>query len=255
MAYKRSAQTARRSSAKRYKRTVRRVKRKSYRRKTTRGRGAFNKKVLAVIKRTAEPKVVHRVLQEFGPMYHNGWQVQKLYKRGNQIATFPPQGDGVHDRNGNEIYAKGFMIRGSFCLAGDRRGTTLRFYLLNAKEDSIPYTYDNVFQNITNNAALDPMDKTKFPHNTMIGSYRVPDRSAPTASYDGTFELIDTNIIFKKWIPFNKKIRFDPGTQDPTGINAYLAIGVSAYDHNSALETDICVKSLDLMSSFYYSDP
>ena len=63
------------------------------------------------------------------------------------------------------------------------------------------------------------MDKAKFPHNKFKATYKVADRSAPTTSVDGTFELIDTNIIVKMWIPFNKKIHFDPGTQDPTGIN------------------------------------
>ena len=74
-------------------------------------------------------------------------------------------------------------------------------------------------------------------------------------SIDGTNELIDTNVIFKKWIPFNKKINFMPGTGSPTNINSYLALIITAYDHNTAPETDICIKAIDLMSSFYYSDP
>ena len=40
---------------------------------------------------------------------------------------------------------------------------------------------------------------------------------------------------------------------DPS--NSYMALVITAYDHNSAYETDVCVKSIDLMSSFYYSDP
>ena len=79
--------------------------------------------------------------------------------------------------------------------------------------------------------------------------------SAPTTSVDGTFELIDTNVIFKKWIPFAKKLCFVPDTNSPTNVNSYMVLIVTAYDHNTALESDICVKSVDLMSSFYYSDP
>ena len=208
-----------------------------------------------MIKTTAEPKVVHRALSEITTMYHNGFNIADIYQRGSNNSIWPPQGDGRDQRVGNEIYGKGFMIRASFCLAGDRRGTTLRFYLLSAKDQGISRSHSNYFESITGNVALDPLDKHKFPLTKMIGTYKVPDRSAPTTSIDGTFELIDTNIIVKKWIPFNKKITFNPGTQDPTGINSYLAIGVTAYDHNSALETDICVKSIDMMSSFYYSDP
>ena len=147
------------------------------------------------------------------------------------------------------------MLRGSFCFAGDRRGTTLRFYLMNPKDNNIPMIYNNVFQNITDNVALDPLDNSKFPNTRFLGTYRIPDRSAPTASIDGTFVLIDTNVTFKKWIPFNKRITFMPGTNSPTNINSYMELVVTAYDHNTAAETDICVKAIDLMSTFYYSDP
>ena len=79
--------------------------------------------------------------------------------------------------------------------------------------------------------------------------------SAPTTSVDGTFALIDTNVIIKKWIPFDKKIVFRSATRTPTNLNQYLQLVFTVYDHNSALETDICVKSTDLMVSFYYADP
>ena len=101
--------------------------------------------------------------------------------------------------------------------------------------------YNNVFQNITDNVALHPLDKTQFPSTKFLGSYKIPDRSAPTMSVDGNFELIDSNLIFKKWIPFEKKICFVAGTQSPSNLGAYMALVVKAYDHNSALETDAAV--------------
>jgi hypothetical protein len=127
-------------------------------------------------------------------MYHNSWNGWVLYSVNTPLNLFPPVGDGPGQRNGNEIYAKGFMLRGSFNLAGDRRGTTLRFYLVSPSNTTEAPTYDNVFQNITDNVELDPLDKTKFPHTKQIGTYRLPDRSAPTMSVDGAFELIDSNI-------------------------------------------------------------
>ena len=147
------------------------------------------------------------------------------------------------------------MLRGSFCFAGDRRGTTLRFYLLNPKDNNIGLNYNNIFQNITDNVALDPLDKVKYPSSKFIGTFKIPDRSAPTMSIDGTNELIDSNVIVKKWIPFNKKIMFLPDSNTPTNVNAFMALVVTAYHQNTALETDVCIKAIDLMSSFYDSDP
>jgi hypothetical protein len=231
------------------------MKRKSYRRKGARSGTTFNKRVLQVIKKTAEPKVVHNICSDITTMYHNSFNSWQIYNRGADEAIWPPQGDGVAQRNGDEIYAKGFMIRGSLCFAGDRRGSTVRMYMVNPKSNDIQCTYDNVFQNITDNVAVDPLDKRKYSSTKMLGTYRVPDRSAPTTSIDGTFELIDTNVIIKKWIPFDKKIIFSPGTRAPTNLNDYLKVVFTVYDHNSALETDMCVKSTDMMISFYYADP
>ena len=152
------------------------MKRKSYRRKSTKGKGSFNKKVLAVIKRTAEPKRVHmnmNMSQFNGPteLYHNSFNQWKIFDMSSNVVMFPNEGVQKYERNGDEIYGKGFMIRGSFGFAGDRRGTTLRFYLVK-----------------------------------------------------------------------------------PKNVNS-MSLVVTAYDHNSALQTDICIKEIDLMCSFYYSDP
>ena len=237
------------------------MKRKSYRRKTTRGRGSFNKKVLAVIKRTAEPKKIHVHLsppQGGGPtsMYHNSFNVWKIYDMIGNTTTFPLQGDGIGERNGQEIYGKGFMLRASFGIAGDRRGTSLRFYLVTPVNASTTVDYARMFENITNNVALDPLDRNTFPSTKFLGTYKIPDVSAPTTSIDGTFELIDSKILFKKWIPFKRKIKFLlADNREPSNIPNSMQLVVTAYDHNSALETDICVKAIDIMSSFYYSDP
>ena len=128
-------------------------------------------------------------------------------------------------------------------------------YLVNPKDNDVALVYNNMFQNITDNVAVDPLDKSKYAATKLLGTYRVPDRSAPTLSVDGTNELIDTNVIIKKWIPFDKKIKFMPGTSAPTNINAFMQLVFTVYDHNSALESDMCIKSTDLMCSFYYSDP
>jgi hypothetical protein len=189
-------------------------------------------------------------------MKHNSLNGYVMYSVNSPLNVFPFVGDGPDQRNGNEIYAKGFMIRASFNMAGDRRGTSLRFYLVSPSNTTETPTYANLFQNITNNVELDPLDKTKFPHTKYLGMAKLPDRSAPTASIDGTFELIDSNIIWKKWIPFEKKIKFkQQSSNEPMNIAPYMTLCVTAYDHNSALETDVCVKDIDMMVSFYYSDP
>ena len=216
MSYGKRKRTSFSSSRKRQRKTPYMRKRPSYKRKLRSSRGSFNKKVLQVIKKTAEPKYIHNNLTALTTLYHNSFNFAYIYQRNANDTPWPMQGDGIGMRNGNEIYGKGFMLRGSFCFAGDRRGTSLRFYLATPKENNIPLIYNNVFQNITNNVALDPLDKCKYPACKFLGTYKVPDRSAPTTSIDGTFELIDANVIFKKWIPFNKKINFMPGTNTPT---------------------------------------
>ena len=232
-----------------------RRKRPSYKRKAGKSSRVFNKKVLAVMKKTAEPKYVHNLVSEITSMYHNSFNTFPIYRLSGNESIWPPQGDGIGQRNGDEIYAKGFMIRGSLCFAGDRRGTTVRMYMVNPKTADLALNYDNMFENITNNVAVDPLDKRKFASTKLLGTYRVPDRSAPTTSVDGTFELIDTNVIIKKLIPFNPKITFFPGTRAPTNLNKEIQIVFTVYDHNSALESDMCVKTSDLMVTFYYADP
>ena len=166
MAYKRKAQRYK-TTNKRYKKTPYRSKRKSYRRKpTTRGRGSFNKKVMAVIKRTAEPKMKHQNMNQAifnGPtkLYHNSFNRWSIFDLSGNQAMFPYQGDDKDQRNGDEIFSKGFMIRGSFGFAGDRRVTTLRFYLVKPFNATSTLSYDNMFQAITGNVALDPLDKTQ----------------------------------------------------------------------------------------------
>ena len=253
-AQKRSRSSTRYSPNKRYKKTAYKMKRKSYRRKGARSSTTFNKKVLQVIKKTAEPKKVHNLLS-IGSLHHNSFNFVQIYNRGSTETIWPPQGDGIGQRNGDEIYSKGFMIRGSFCFAGDRRGSTIRMYMINPKDNDIAVNYNNMFENITDNVAFDPLNKRVIPSSKLLGTYRVPDRSAPTVSVEGNFELIDTNVLVKKWIPFDKKIQFVPGTRAPTNINAYMFLVFTVYDHNTALETDICVKETDLMCTFYYSDP
>ena len=66
-------------------------------------------------------------------------------------------------------------------------------YAVTPKDNDINLNYENMFEQITNNVELDPLDKKKVPATKLIGTYRVPDRSAPTTSVDVTFELIDTS--------------------------------------------------------------
>ncbi|KAJ1467578.1 hypothetical protein T484DRAFT_1755759 [Baffinella frigidus] len=204
---KRGRSQSRTRQTKRSKKNPYTRKRPAYKRRAATSTRRFNKSVLNVIKKTAEPKFIHTAMTDMTSMNHNSINFQNINSRDADNGMFPHQGDEVGQRDGNEVYAKGFMLRGSFCLAGDRRGTTLRFYLISEKDNNHRATYDNVFQNITNNVALDPLDKTKFPSTKLIATLKIPDRSAPTTSVDGTFELIDSNVIFKKWIPFNKKQR------------------------------------------------
>ena len=124
MTYKRKASYSR-SSSKRRKTTVRRTRRAAYRRKAPRngGRVNFNKRVLQVIKKTAEPKFIHNNITGFSTLKHNSFNDVKIWNRAGNHDTFPLQGDNQGMRNGNEIYGKGFMLRGSFNFAGDRQSS------------------------------------------------------------------------------------------------------------------------------------
>ena len=189
-------------------------------------------------------------------LYHNSFNQWKIFDMSNNVVMFPNEGVQKYERNGDEIYGKGFMIRGSFGFAGDRRGTTLRFYLVKPKNVNTTLAYNTMFDNITGNVALDPLDKNEISSTQFLGTYKIPDRSAPTMSVDGTNELIDSNLIFKKWIPYVKKIKFQHALANtPSNCDNSMSLVVTAYDHNSALQTDICIKEMDLMCSFYYSDP
>lgn len=165
---------------------------------------------------------------------------------GNTV--MPTQGHGDGERNGDEIYMKGFRFRASIQIPADRKNASYAFYMIEFNSvQGNPVTYMELFHNITGNPRLDPIQHDKWTV-TKLGLYR--NRAADITS------VANAQININKWIPFKRKITFtaDNTTTIAKGTKERLLILCIPYDTDSTLITDT-VGYINANCTAYYADP
>ena len=148
-------------------------------------------------------------------------------------AYLPMQGTGDSQRIGNDIYAIGWTLRFQINIPSDRLNTKFRVMVLRVNKGYSVSGYTNIFDNITGNIMLDPVDKDRIKvlKTLYVGAENI-NPGVPTTGKEIT-------LYRKIFIPFNKTIKFyDDGTQQNNLAYDYYLI-TCAYDTYGSLNSDI----------------
>lgn len=160
----------------------------------------------------------------------------------------PSQGDGDGNRNGDEIYAKGFRLRMQIENDAGKHNNTWKFWLVeyNAVQGT-PAVPADFFHAATGNNILDAIQTDRWKAK-LLGVFRTKARDVGQDR--------KTDIFINKWVPFKRKLSFrsDDTLQIAKGMKTYLAIVGVGYDaSNTAGNTGI--GNIRINSTLYYGDP
>lgn len=172
------------------------------------------------------------------------------------IPTLLAQGNQSDQRNGVEIYSRGFRVRGVFNVPQDRRGVTIKIWLCEyntAQGD--PQTKSMFFlPGGSDNLLIRPIDNHRFPGTRLLRTLRVKARdryAEDTVSYDST-------VYFDVWIPWRRHLRYAGSSSfaPASGAKERLSLIVGVYDTTeTSSTTDLVVTKNETTSVFYYKDP
>lgn len=191
-----------------------------------------------------------------GALGHNTGTAINLWTN-NASSLFPTVGDSENNRDGNEIVGRGFMIRGMFNVPYDRRDVRIDYYFVQHNTNMGDPT-TSLFHNVATNVLLDPINKKRWDNVTKLGSLRVKATDAGMHSSGSWLadNVITKTILFKKWIPLNKKLKFyDDNASIVTNVPEMGKIIFFVYDTLSTASTDTIVHSGSITATFYYKDP
>lgn len=250
-------------------------KKYSWRRKYTRGKSVFAAAVKRVILKTAESKYKSGDINE-SYIWNGVSAVVPMTKTagvgaGNSILThncpfafylinnpniatgsnkiIPTQGDGDGFRNGDEIYAKGIMLRIQLALYTSYHNAKVKLFLVEGNRvQGDPANPGEMYHVVTGNHMIDGIQTDRW-RVSKLGTYKYkPSDISPTTN--------NADIFINKWIPFRRKFRFkqDDSWQICQGMKEWLAICGVAYDTTNTV-TSVSIGDMRIHATLYYGDP
>lgn len=187
---------------------------------------------------------------------HNSIVELTLINNTNPNATYQlamAQGDGDAFRNGDEIYAKGIMLRAGIVIPADRKNATFKVFLVEYNTvQGDPTVFSDIFHpGNTGKVVLDAVQTDRWNLN-LLGTYRY--KAHDTSSDLATGQRGE--ILIKKWIPWRRKLCFkaDDSLVIAKGMKERLSILIMSYDNNSAFDTTT-VGYVRTNATLYYGDP
>ena len=227
-------------NGKRYKRKmpVRRT-----RKSTTVNEKSIKRVVSKMIMKKAEPK--HKNIDHGKTeLYHNSIGTLHL----NKDAAMPSQGTADNQRVGDRINAGGFMIRMLCGQKNDRPNCTWKFWVIKTPKGSA-LGYANLFENITSNTMIDPINKDNC---TILKQITIK-KSLNLLGHSSWDEARECTFPIKMWIPYRKLTKFltAASTNHSDGDIHLLYV---CYDAFGTLQTDN-IAYVDVSSTIYYKDP
>lgn len=187
-----------------------------------------------------------------GALSHNTGTGINLWTN-NSSSLFPTVGDTENNRDGNEIISQGFMIRGMFNIPYDRRDVRIDYYFVQYNTNmGAPETA--LFHNVTGNCMLDPINKKRWDNVKKLGTMRVKATDAPPMTSDSWIadNAVTKTVMFKKWIPLKKKLKFYADSSSfATNVAEFGKIVFFVYDTLSTAGTDTVVHSGSINATFY----
>jgi len=193
------------------------------------------------IKRTVfnmkELKYKDLKLDDFA-MKHNAYSVAyklKLFTGvipGTSQNWMPEQGDTSHTRDGNEIYLSGIQVRLQLRFFPDRLNGKCLIHVVKVPKGQSIFAYEDVYDNITGNIMLDPMDKDKVKciyKKTVYPGVMNP--GVPTTGKD-----VCRYLNF--FVPYKGTLRFQGDTETTHNMAHDYHLIIQAYDSANSLVSD-----------------
>jgi len=198
-------------------------------------------------------------------MNHDGIYSFPLW--GPLDSIFPTQGAGDDQRVGERITASSVKIRLAMDVPWDRKNCKVKLYYLPYNSDQgTPTNYGSLFNNITGNSMLDPINFKRWKGIRYLGMYRPRDndagywRNLPSSVNVGDppatrLASNTASIYINKTINLNRKCWFnDSSDQQPTNLKENGTILVLPYATTNTATTDTIVTKMEGAYTLYYKD-
>lgn len=166
---------------------------------------------------------------------------------------WPNQGTDDNQRVGDEIYAKGLMVRGMLQVPYDRRTVKVDVYWLPYNSAQGDPTSDaasagDLFHPVSGNKLLDPVQIRRWPGLIKLGRYCC--RATDQAMSNG----LDKTITFQKYISLGKKINFCGTSQIPSNMPELGRILLVPYDTISTSTLDTVITRSEIATTLYFTE-
>jgi len=198
------------------------------------------------------------ISQNTGALTHNSLtEIMKLWDN-NGNGVFPAQGTTDGSRVGDEIESVGIMVRGQIEIPYDRRDTVCDIYYCTNNTNVGGIAASTMFHNVTGNVLLDPIQTKRFNQVRKCGRYRVRPTDSGMHSTGAWLadNVITKTIMFKKWIPLKRNVKFlSDATTVTTNLPELGALYLACADTLSTAASDNVVASVKCTATLYYKDP
>jgi hypothetical protein len=148
------------------------------------------------------------------------------------------------------------MLRGQIEIPYDRRDENCDLYFV--QNNTAVGGPTDVFHNVTGNVLLDPIQSKRFVSVKKLGRYRVKPTDAGMHSTGSWLadNVITKTIMFKRWIPFRKTVKFvADNTATPTNIPELGSFMLACAETLSTSTSDTAVASVKTTATLYFKDP
>lgn len=186
---------------------------------------------------------------------------------GPLASVFPTQGTGDDQRVGDRITARSIKVRMCITIPYDRQNTKLKLYYLPYNSDQgNPTTASQLFNNITGNTMLDPINFKRWKGIKYLGMYRPRDNDAKSWVTQGGHQVPEdppadraasnsATIYINKTINLNRKCWFQDGTdQQPSNFRENGTILILPYATTNTSTLDTVITGMEGAYTLYYKD-
>ena len=229
-------------------------------------RGLSNMRKMIRNVQLSQAETNYRSLQITGSaMAHDSIKTFPIW--GPLASVFPTQGTADDERVGDRITASTLKIRLALTVPWDRKNVKVKMYYLPYNSDQgDPTSYNQLFNNITGNSMLDPINFKRWKGIRYLGMYRPADNDAATFRVVNTSSSSDlpeadqiasnsATILINKTIKINRKCWFQDATdQQPSNFRENGTILLLPYATQNTTTLDNVILSMEGAYTLYYKD-
>lgn len=180
-------------------------------------------------------------------------------------SVFPVQGLDDKNRVGDRLTASSIRVRMSIDIPWDRKNTKVKLYYIPYNSDQgNPTSYSQLFNSVTGNSMLDPINFKRWKGIQYLGLYTPRDKDAsvyftyennedpPGAS---TLASNTATIYVNRTIKMNRKAWFNDATDtQPSNFKENGSILMLPYASTNTSTLDTIVNAVECSYTLYYKD-